>query len=142
MAFDKNEVDRRIRAIALEIFPEFDSDNWRSFPGTNDNLLILGTLEDLFSYYAFTINMDLGVSYNGDIEVAHNKKDRGYGRRLVEAREKICLELGAPLIIVNNNMNSSFWEYMGYNPLPTSFENLVKNLCVSYIPLYKLLSEA
>lgn len=142
MVINTNEIDRRIRTIALEVFPEFDPSYWCSY-GAGGELVVVGKLDErCYSYYAFKINKDSGISYNGDIKITYNKKSKGYARRLVEAREKISLDLGAHLILINNNQNPSFWEHMGYQPFPTSLENLAKGLCVLYMPVYKLLSES
>ena len=144
MVFDTSEVDRRIRKIALEVFPEFDPERWYSHFNLNGEFLVLGSLAGSFygGHYSFIINRNNGISYNGDIEVCLTKRGKGYGRRLVEVREKISLSFGAHLVIVNNNKNHFFWEKMGYHPLPTSVENLAKKFFVCYMPAYKLLSEA
>ena len=146
MVFDKNEVNRKIRAIALEVFPEFNPSYWSSHDYSNGDLLVVGILDPLYnSRYSFVINRDYGISYNGDILIDPDQRSNGYARRLVDACEKISLNLGAHLIIVNNNINSSFWEHLQYDPLPKSLERfLARNFrhvpCIK--PLYKLLSEA
>src|SRR3989344_7608679 len=107
MVFNTSEADQKIRAIALEVFPEFDPQRWHSLSNLNSEFLVLGKLSGPFygGDYSFKINRNKGVSYSGDIHVGLTKRGKGYGRRLVEAREKISLDFGAHLVIVNDNTN-------------------------------------
>ena len=148
MVFDKFETDRKIRAIALELLPEFDASYWHSWP-TEREVIVRGWLklpnELSYGFYKFVINGDHGISYRGDLELNNDKRGKGYGKRLVEMREKISLELGAYLVVISHNDNPSFWKHLHYDPLPKTFEGfLTKNFrdvhCIR--PAYKLLSEA
>ena len=148
MVFNQTEANRKIRTIALELFPEFDDSYWHSW-STEREIKVSGWLKQpnelSYGSYNFVIDGDHGISYRGYLEVNNDKRGKGYGKRLVELREKISLELGAYLVVINHNENPSFWRHLHYDPLPKTFEFFLnKNFrdlhCIR--PVYKLLSEA
>jgi len=138
MVFNQKKADQRLRVIVLELFPEFDPQLWHS-NYVDRELFIYGELgKESLGAYSFRINRGSWFSYNGHIEVSYDKRNQGYGRRLVEARERICLQFGAPLIIIHNNCNPSFWEHMGYHPLTSSLQDLWnQKIDVDEFPLFQ-----
>ena len=145
MVLSSSEIERKIKEIGLEVFPEFNGGNWTIHTRGYDWVYIFGGLgQKAFSGYSFAIHFKHGISYGGDVAVLREARGKNYGRRLVEAREKMCLASGASLIIINNNQNPSFWRYMDYLPLSKDLWGLFdRNIGMPcYNPLYKLLSES
>ena len=66
-------------------------------------------------YYGFVI--DFVRMYSLDANIAVNKKRVGYGRSLVNAREKLCKTLGIESIVLSQVLPGSqgFWDNMGYD---------------------------
>ena len=63
---------------------------------------------------SFVVNFGAGKSYEGDFEVYPQFK--GYGTKLVKAREEFCKDIGIEQVILSNvDRNAKgFWEKMGY----------------------------
>ena len=64
--------------------------------------------------YDFTLKPNSQVSDDLYISIDDQVQGYGYGRKLVEAHESICRNVGINLIVVDLCTNPQFWQHMGY----------------------------
>ena len=77
---------------------------------------LLPTNHPLF-YTQFKIDYEKKTSFDGFLTIYPERQRQGIGRRLVQAREEICIAEGIDLIVINKQSIPKFWKKCGYKPL-------------------------
>jgi GNAT superfamily N-acetyltransferase len=103
------------------------------------------SFEGICLKHSFTLDFNNRFSYDCNIFVEPFFRGKGYGRDLVEAREKLCIDSGMKLILIHKNKNDDFWNHMGYELANQDeierFREILNNKITFYMPTrYKLIA--
>lgn len=103
------------------------------FSSSLENLLVTGAGGEYtlimegegFSYHNL-LDMRTRSSHSGDLFVATDHREEGIGDLLVAIHEELCMQIGISSILVNDNVNPTFWYRKGYMPVAdtTAYERL------------------